>query len=493
MLEFRILGPLEVIRDDGPAALGGPRQRSTLALLLLEANRVVPIDRLADELYAGRPPVTAVTQVQRQVSDLRKLLGADVIETRPPGYLLRVDEDQFDLARFERLTAAAERGRGAEAATLLGEALALWRGPALADLEYEPFAHSAVARLEELRLAALEMRIELDLELGRHANTVAELEALVAAHPLRERLRALQMLALYRAGRQADALNAYRETRQVLVEEIGIEPSPQLQELHRAILAQEPSLVADGASRIIVVAATSDTSLDPLLGVATSIPGVDLIVVRLVPDEGAVADAARGLGARQLTRTRTAAFTTTDAAADVVRLVVAHDAELVVVDSSSDLDALSAKSPATVALVAGPAADLDRGIAVPFGGSEHDWAALELAAQLARGPIRLVGTRAHPGRRDASRLLADASLALQRIANVQTVPVLSDDLVTTVSDAGLVVAGVSSRFRVDGIGTTRRALVEAGLPVLLVHRGPRPGALAPRNAHTSFTWTLASG
>ena len=493
MLEFRILGPLEVMGDDGLARLGGLRQRSTLALLLLDANRVVPIERLADELYAGRPPVTAVTQVQRQVSDLRKLLGAEVIETRPPGYVLHVDDDRFDLARFERLTAAAERGRGADAAALLGEALALWRGPPLADLEYEPFARAAIARLEELRLAALEVRIELDLELGRHAPAVAELEALVAAHPLRERLRALQMLALYRAGRQADALNAYRETRRILVDEIGIEPSPELQRLHRAILAQEPSLVAAAASRIVVVAATSDASVDPLLGLATAIPGVDLIVVRLVPDEDAVADAARGLAARQLPRTRTAAFTTTDAAADVARLAVSHNAELVVVDASSDLDALSATSPATVALVAGREADLERGVAVPFGGSEHDWAALELAAQLARGPLRLVGTRAQPGRRDASRLLADASLALQRIANVETVPVLTDDLVTAVRDAGLVVAGVSSRFRVDGIGTTRRALVEAGLAVVLVHRGPRPGALAPRDARTRFTWTLASG
>jgi DNA-binding SARP family transcriptional activator len=492
VLEFRILGPLEAIRDDVRVRLGGPRQRATLALLLLHANRVVPIERLADELYAGRPPVTAVTQVQRQVSDLRKVLGEAAIETRPPGYMLHVDDDRFDLARFEKLTAAAERARGEQAATLLHEALSLWRGPPLADLEYEPFARAAVSRLEELRLAALEARLALDVELGRHAPVVAELDAIVTEHPLRERLRALQMLALYRAGRQADALAAYREARRTLVDEIGIEPSPELQRLERAILAQEPSLAASAASRTVVVAATSEGCVDPLLAIATAIRGVDVVLVRLVPDEHAVADAARALAARRVEHARTAAFTTTDATADVARLAVAHDAELVVVDSTGDLEALSASLPATVALVAGREADIERGIAVPFGGGEHDWAALELAAQLAAGPLRLVGTRAQLGRRDASRLLADASLALQRIARVETVPVLADDLLAAVRDAGLVVAGVSSRFRAEGIGATRRALFDAGVPLLLVHRGPRPGVLAPHDARTRFTWTLES-
>ena len=492
MLEFRILGPLEAIGDDGPVRLGGPRQRATLALLLLHANRVVPIERLADELYAGRPPVTAVTQVQRQVSDLRKVLGAAAIETRPPGYLLRVDDDRFDLTRFENLTAAAERVRGQEAAALLNEALSLWRGPPLADLEYEQFARAAISRLEELRLATLEVSLALELELGRHTQVIAELEAIVMEHPLRERLRALQMLALYRAGRQADALAAYREARQTLVREIGIEPSPELQRLERAILAQEACLSASAAARTVVVAATSEACVDPLLAIATAIGGVHLVVVRLVPDERAVADAARALAARRVERARTAAFTTTNTAADIARLAVAHDAELVVVDAASDLEALAVMSPTTVGLVAGREADLERGIAVPFGGSEHDWAALELAAQFTTGPLRLVGRRAQLGSRDASRLLADASLALQRIARVETVPVLADDLLGAVRDAGLVVAGVSSRFRAEGIGATRRALLEAGVPLLLVHRGPRPGALAPSDARTRFTWTLES-
>src|SRR4051794_8680685 len=159
-LEFRILGPLEVLDASGaPVRLGGPRQRAVLAILLLSANRVVSIDRLADELYGGDPPATAITQVQRQGSDLRKLLGP-VIETRPPGYLVRAGPDALDLARFERLAEAAASATPDRAAALLRDALALWRGPPLADLAYEPFAVAPVARLEELRLAALEQRIE---------------------------------------------------------------------------------------------------------------------------------------------------------------------------------------------------------------------------------------------------------------------------------------------------------------------------------------------
>src|SRR6266508_731978 len=174
VLEFHVLGPLEVVGEGGALRLGGPRQRATLAILLLQGNRVVPVERLADELYAGRPPVPAVTQVQRQISDLRRALAAaDAIETRPPGYVLHLGDDDFDLARFERLTAMAERARAREdveaAAGLLREALDLWRGPPLADLAYESFARAAVERLEELRLAALEARIDADLVLGRHA------------------------------------------------------------------------------------------------------------------------------------------------------------------------------------------------------------------------------------------------------------------------------------------------------------------------------------
>ncbi len=212
MLEFRLLGPLEVLADGSPISLGGPKQRATLAILLLHANRVVSVDRLADDLYAGAPPVTAVTQVQRQISDLRKALGAGAaIETRPPGYLIRVGDAQVDLQRFERLGEegrhALDRGDADAAAELLRAALALWRGAPLADLAYEEFAQVPVARLEEIRLAALEDRVEAELALGRHAQLIGELEQLITEQPLRERFRAQLMLALYRAGRQAEALD----------------------------------------------------------------------------------------------------------------------------------------------------------------------------------------------------------------------------------------------------------------------------------------------
>ena len=179
MLDFRILGPLEVVTEAGHVRLGGLKRRATLAILLLNANRVVSVDRLADDLYAGAAPVTAVTQVQRQISDLRKLLGtAQTVETRAPGYVLRLTSEQLDLQRFERLTAEATRslaaGEPQRAADLLREALALWRGPALSDLAFESFAQPAIERLEEIRLAALEQRIDADLALGRHAELVGE-------------------------------------------------------------------------------------------------------------------------------------------------------------------------------------------------------------------------------------------------------------------------------------------------------------------------------
>ena len=243
VLEFRILGPLEVVREHGPLRLSGPKQRATRAILLLNANRVVSVDRLADDLYSGAAPVTAVTQVQRQISELRKTLGDEsIIETRSPGYVVRLEPDQLDLHRFERLTEDAGREEARRAADLLREALGLWRGAPLADLAYEPFARPAVERLEEIRLAALEQRIEAELGLGRHAELTAELEQCVNEHPLRERFRAQLMLALYRSGRQAEALAVYRRTREKLVEEFGIEPTAALRRLEHAILAQDHSL-----------------------------------------------------------------------------------------------------------------------------------------------------------------------------------------------------------------------------------------------------------
>jgi len=244
--QFRLLGPLAVTVEGEPLALGGQKRRALLAALLLEANRIVSRDRLIDALWGEEPPDTARNTIQVYVSQLRKLLPEGTLETAPPGYRLAVDPEAIDLFRFIQLTqqarAALTVGNASDAAETLREALALWRGPALADLAWEPLAQGEVVRLEELRLAALEDRIDADLALGRHGQLIGELESLVAEHPLRERLRGQLMLSLYRSGRQADALAVYQRARKALVDELGIEPGEALRKLERAILAQDPSL-----------------------------------------------------------------------------------------------------------------------------------------------------------------------------------------------------------------------------------------------------------
>jgi DNA-binding SARP family transcriptional activator len=249
-LEVRLLGPIEVGRAGTPVALGGPKPRALLAALALEAGRVVSVDRLVESLWPGDPPETAAHAVQVYVSQLRKALGP-VLETRAPGYELALAPEHIDVHRFTRLAhegrAALAAGDPVAAEGALREALALWRGSALADFLYEPFAQNEIARLEELRTVVLEERIDADLALGRHAELVSELEALVQAQPLRERPRAQLMLALYRSGRQADALAAYRAAREILVDELGIDPGPELRELEAAILRQDDSLLLDEA------------------------------------------------------------------------------------------------------------------------------------------------------------------------------------------------------------------------------------------------------
>jgi DNA-binding SARP family transcriptional activator len=242
LLEFRILGPLEVEVDGAQLSLGGQKQRALLALLLIHAREVLSTDRLVDELWGEHPPRTATTSLQNFVAQLRKVLPPDVLVTRQPGYVLQVGADQIDAGRFERLLGEA-RGQSAEQrAQLLREGLALWRGPPLADFAFERFAKTETRRLEELRVELLEERIDAELELGGGRELVAELEGLVAEYPLRERLRGQLMLALYRSDRQADALQAYHDARHALVEELGIEPGSGLHQLYRSILRQESTL-----------------------------------------------------------------------------------------------------------------------------------------------------------------------------------------------------------------------------------------------------------
>jgi YVTN family beta-propeller protein len=248
-VRYRLLGPLEVSDERRPVALGEGRQRSVLTYLLLHRNEAVPSDRLIDALWGETPPPTAAKVLQNHIGQLRRALddreGRRLI-TRGHGYLLEVAEDELDLDRFERLVdeggSALAGDRPADAAALLHEGLALWRGPPLADVAYAAFAQAEIARFEERHTAALEQRIDADLALGRHADLVPELEGLVAQHPLRERLRAQLMVALYRCGRQADALAVYGDARRALLDELGVEPGPALRELQAAILRQAPEL-----------------------------------------------------------------------------------------------------------------------------------------------------------------------------------------------------------------------------------------------------------
>jgi DNA-binding SARP family transcriptional activator len=505
-----------VVDGGAPLRLGGTRQRALLALLLTRPNEVVSSDRLIDELWGAQPPATAANTVQYYVSQLRKALGTDRIETKAPGYALRIETGELDLERFEQLVRRGD-------ADGLREALSVWRGRPLADLEYEPFLQAEIARLEEMRLAALEKRIDRDLEAGRDAELVGELEALVAEHPLHERFSGQLMLALYRAGRQADALAAYRGAREKLVDELGIDPGAALQELERAILRQDPSLDAAAESmvaarkRSIVAVAFAAAALEPLVTLGEALaqrPSRELIVARLLgPDEDlAGTTVALARHREQLAvEARVAAYRSDSAGRDAVLLATEQDADLVLVDAPAALlEAGSLGDDVTAVLDAAPcdAAVLVKGdelrtggsVVVPFGGVDHDWSAVEIAAWLARSlevPLRLVGTEDSGERRDASRLLARASLVIQTAVGILAEPALvpagPTALVGTLADASALVMGLSERWRGEGVGSARLEVVAAAtVPTLLVRNGLRPGGLAPPETMTRFTWTLAS-
>src|SRR2546426_8354498 len=228
MMRFRVLGPLEVNGADGPISLGGPKQRAVLAYLLVRANDLVPAETLIDQIWGDLPPDTARNTLQSYISHLRKALGPQRIEGRANGYVLHLSPEELDAARFENLVrdARAANGHSDRAASLLREALALWKGPAFADLVSELSLSGEIARLEEMRLQALEERIGADLASGRHREVVSELESLTREMPLRERLWEHLILALYRSGRQADALAAFERERHMLADELGVDPSP---------------------------------------------------------------------------------------------------------------------------------------------------------------------------------------------------------------------------------------------------------------------------
>jgi DNA-binding SARP family transcriptional activator len=522
-MDFRLLGPLEIAEQARTLTLGGAKQRSLLALLLLHANEVVATDRLIAELWGESPPATVAKSVQSYVMRLRRELGPGRLTTRPPGYLLTVGADELDVAVFQRLRDEARRAEPARAAQKLREALALWRGPPLADLAYEPFAQTEIARLEELRLAALEERVNADLACGRHADLVGELESLVATHPLRERLRAQLMLALYRSGRQAEALEAYRAARRELADELGLEPGDELRRLEQAILRQDPELEApqrprpppSRTERALLVFPRE--ALDALLPLATALADVtpprELILARVVAaaDIGtasrALAERAEALHGKGVAA-RTAAFSSPTPGEDVARLAARQDVDLLLMDAGDaplegEAAAVLEQAPCDVALLVQAGGPLRPGpVVVPFGAAHHDWAALELGTAVAAAlgaPLRLVGAAFdhRADGRDASRLLADASLIVQRRAGVVAEPLLADPgregVFATAAGAGLLVVGLSDRWREEGLGAIRSRLAAAPpAPTVLVRRGAARAGLAPDDPRTRFRWSLTA-
>jgi DNA-binding SARP family transcriptional activator len=531
-MEFRILGPLEVWDQGGEVSLGGRKPRALLAVLLLHPNEVVSADRLIDELWGEDPPERAHATLRVNVSRLRMALPQGVLATRSPGYAIRVEPDELDLHRFERLVdegrSMLARGLAADASERLRDALSLWRGPALSDFADERFAQAAIARLEEIRLAAVELRIDADLDLGRHHQLVGELEALVREQPLRERLRGYLMTALYRSGRQAEALDAYNDARRALVDELGIDPGAALQELERAILRQDPALdveatapagVREVAERSILVAITHEARVDTLLAVAEPLvrhPPRVMILARLVSDARGLRSASAWLEERRSALeargvvARAASFTSMAPGEELARLATELDVDLLLADAPDELladgapdeqlAAVLARTPCDVALLVPRDATPQGPVLVPFGGAEHDWAAVELGAWFARAhhaPLRLAGAAAVPeqGRRDASRLLSHGALAVQRVVGIAAEPLLTppgeEGMLEASRDAGLLVVGLSTRWHQQGLGPARLRLArEATPPTLLVRRGPRPGGLAPPPALTRFTWSI---
>jgi YVTN family beta-propeller protein len=312
VIEFQILGSLEVVEDDRPLALGSPKQRALLAVLVIHRGETASSERLIDELWGEHAPASAIKNVQGYVSSLRKVLGEEMLITRGHGYLLEAGPGGTDVDRFEWLVSEGRRawqdGDAPSAAAQLREGLAVWRGPALSDFAYESFAQSEIARLEELRALALEDRIEAELALGEHARLVGELEGLVREHPLREGFIAQLMLALYRSGRQADALESYRRARARLVDELGLEPGRELQRLERAILAQDPALEppSRGAVRArpvmalrwrrgaLLIAAGGALLLAALIAVAVMLRSSGASTVRVAPNSLAAIDVRSG-------------------------------------------------------------------------------------------------------------------------------------------------------------------------------------------------------
>ena len=526
-MEFRILGPLEVVDRGHTLALGGPKPRALLAALLLTPNRAVSVDRLIEVLWPTGSPAAAANALQFHVSQLRKLLGdSGVLVTQEPGYLIRVEPDQLDLLRFERLVAEAVGAEAARAGRLLREALGLWRGEPLPDLADDATSQAEIQRLEAARLAALELRIEADLALGHYAQLVPELEALVRENPLHERLAGALMQALYGAGRQAEALEVYRTVRETFVAELGIEPSPALRELESAILRHDLELAPDpqaAALRAIVVLAGDEHRLGDLLAIAEPLanrPRRELILARFMADHHdlaagttVLADAtrlargARGAMPRRRVhhlRARSRGGPARGGAARRPRprggtAGAARSGPAQTSHSPTSSSRLPARSDSSRREQARPADPSSPRSEAPNTTGPRSSSPPGSRRRSTRS-LRLLGTEADPahGQRDASRLLARASLLVQQVVGIVTEPVLippgDKGVVQAAAGARLLVIGLSDRWHTEGIGSTRLAIATAtDTPVLFVRHGSRPAGLGPPGTLTRFTWTRGSG
>ena len=514
MLEFRILGPVTMMRDGRPVDV--PQQaRTVLAQLLLAEERAVSTDRLMDAVWGERVPSSARAAMHNLVAALRRALGedADMLTTQPPGYALRYgSRATFDLQAFE---AEIDNGRRAlesanpgQAEAMLSTALARWQGDALADLAYESWATPVAERLEELRLAAAELRIEAMLALGQSTKAIGEIRSLLVAHPLRESLHAQLLRGLMSAGRRSEALDAYRDWYGLTTSDLGLEPSRELRDLQRSLLEDDPSPPRGRHSRSVLLAASSPTGLRRILGLASALGGGETgheLILLLTTDpveRGVTADQALHAAGAELSEiadgllARSATIVSSETIVGALRIARHQDVDLVLVDGHGVYPAEFPSGPCNVAVLASwPYADgrtLTGPVLVPFGGADDEWSALEIAAWLARANgVPLLISGAQRDGEDPSGMLATAALLVQRYAGAKTLSILSepgaDGVVRAAAGAGLVILSAERA----GSDTVREDIVSRSpAPVMLVRDGMRPSGLAPADTITRFSWSM---
>ena len=527
-MQFRLLGPLEVSDHDRPIEIGRGRRRSLLALLLMHPNEVVSAERLIDELWGERPTATATKSLHVYVSQLRKELQAPangaLVLTRGNGYVAQVGPDDVDVLRFERLLADGRRllaaGDPARAGERLRKALALWRGPPLADFEYEPFAQGYIAHLQEQRLVALEGRIEADLALGRHAELVAELETLIREHPLREGLRGQLMLALYRCGRQAEALEVYRAGRATFVDELGIEPGPALRELEAKILAQSPELAPPAAPRRPARRPRSEPAAPAArgrrraVGLAALIAGGALLLAAAIGaavwrggDDGGAAQAP----ALDIARNSLAAVDPSNGTPTLALPLIGRPTD--VVAAGTQLWAVTVDSAALTGVDAGTRT-ITRAVALRMQpsavavGYDAVWVADGRRGEVVRvapgydrvsSPIRFRARRAGRGAAEATAMAAGAGGVWVTDGSERMTRIDAASRAVTHVDSGValngVAAGAGAVWAISGPGRAVLRIDPATNAIRRIELAPRPGEEAPFPAAIAATdeavWVLS--